>query len=151
MYKYIGCKIEAFTHKYNAFKDIVDKMRIFTHKYNTFKHNTGKVRIFTHKYIAFKYIGCKIKAFTHKYNTFKHIVDMDIDILCNKLGRGNTQNQALETGSNHSVLASSAVNIEHWINKLIQFCDNNKQVVKGVHCQCNVNTTDKAGTLTSSG
>ena len=25
---------------------------------------------------------------------------------------------------------------------LIQFCGNNKQVVKGVHCQCNVNTTD---------
>ena len=33
---------------------------------------------------------------------------------------GNTQNQALETGSNHSVFASSAVNIEHWINKLKQ-------------------------------
>ena len=25
-----------------------------------------------------------------------------------------------------------------------QFCGNNKQVVKGVHCQCNVNTTDKS-------
>ena len=113
-------------------------MEAFTHKYNTFKHIVDKVRIFTHKYIAFKYIGDKVKLL--------HTISSFIDVC-----EGNTQNQALETGSNHSVLASSAVNIEHWINKLMQFCDNNKQVVKGVHCQCNVNTTDKAGTLTSSG
>ena len=30
---------------------------------------------------------------------------------------------------------------EHCWDQLIQFCGNNKQVVKGVHCQCNVNTT----------
>ena len=45
--------------------------------------------------------------------------------------KGNTQNQALETGSNHSVLASSAVNIEHWINKLKQFCNSGKRSCTG--------------------
>ena len=65
-----------------------------------------------------------MEAFTHKYNTFKHIGDKVkfLHTICSFIDvyEGNTQNQALETGSNHSVFASSAVNIEHWINKLKQ-------------------------------
>ena len=65
MYKYIGCKIEVFAYKYNAFK-----------------HIGGKVRTFT-------------------YNIF--LVDV-----C----EGNMK-QVLDTGYNHSVLASTVGNIEH--------------------------------------
>ena len=75
-------------------------MEAFTHKYNTFKHTVDKVRIFAHNYNTFKYIGDKV--------IFLHTISSSLMYV-----KGNTQNQALETGSNHSVLASTVRNIEH--------------------------------------
>ena len=37
--------MEAFTHKYNTFKHIVDTVRIFTHNYNAFKYIEDKVKL----------------------------------------------------------------------------------------------------------
>ena len=45
MYKYIGCKIEAFTHKYHTFKHITCKIEVFAYKYNAFKYIGDKVKL----------------------------------------------------------------------------------------------------------
>ena len=45
MYKYIGCKIEAFTHKCHTFKHITCKIEVFTYKYNAFKYIGDKVKL----------------------------------------------------------------------------------------------------------
>ena len=67
--------------------------------------------------------------------------------------KGNTLKQVLDNR------IQSQCTCEHcWEYRtlLIQFCGNNKQVVKGIHCQCNVNTINTSWKynilpLTSSG